>query len=112
MPDGRNDTFFEHLAEVTGRGDSSDHAPSRLKSKVYSGLMRYMAQSGPIQSVAETRATHPLCVFEEMFQITPLTGNLGSANFCRVCHARVVGEHIENAPIFWGHCPYVRFQNR
>jgi hypothetical protein len=29
-----------------------------------------------------------------------------------VCHARVLAERLEHAPIYWPHCPYVRFQNR
>jgi len=33
-----------------------------------------------------------------------------SLNICRVCHARVLAEHLENAPIYWGGCPYVEFK--
>jgi DNA-directed RNA polymerase specialized sigma24 family protein len=31
---------------------------------------------------------------------------------CRVCHARVLAEHVEEAPIFWKHCPCADFQRR
>jgi hypothetical protein len=32
-------------------------------------------------------------------------------NPCRVCHARVLGERLERAPIFWPGCPYSEFHN-
>jgi hypothetical protein len=105
------DRFFERLSGIAER-DAGDTAPSRLKSRVYSGLMARMAESGPIQSVHETRPTYGLCVFEDLVQITPLTEGIGTSNFCRVCHARILAERFENAPIYWGNCPYVRFQNR
>jgi hypothetical protein len=51
-------------------------------------------------------------VFEDLVQIAPVGESLKSRNPCRVCHARVLGENVEDAPIWWPHCPYVRFQNR
>jgi hypothetical protein len=51
-------------------------------------------------------------VFEEIVRIAPVGEAPERVNWCRVCHARVLGERVENAPIYWAHCPYVRFQNR
>ncbi len=107
-----DDLFFEHLADLAGSGDEDATAPSRLKSKVYSSLMAHMEESGPLLDVHTTRSTHRLCVFEDLVQITPLTESFGSVNFCRICHARILAERFENAPIHWRHCSYARFQNR
>jgi hypothetical protein len=30
-------------------------------------------------------------------------------NPCRICHARILGERLEKAPIFWPGCPYSEF---
>ena len=109
---GADDSFFERLADACGPdGGESVGAPSRLKSRVYSRLMKRMAQDGPIESVHDTGRTDGVCVFEQLVRITPLTEGVGSLNFCRVCHARVLAENVESAPIYWGHCPYVQFQN-
>lgn len=107
-----DDLFFEDLAGLAGSGDEDVTAPSRLKSNVYSSLIARMEESGPLLDVHTTRSTHRLCVFEDLVQITPLTQDVGSVNFCKICHARVLAERFENAPIYWNHCPYVRFQNR
>lgn len=107
-----DDLFFEHLADLTGASDEDVIAPSRLKSNIYSSLMARMEESGPLQNVQTTRSTHALCVFERLVQITPLTEDVGVSNFCKICHARILAERFENAPIYWSHCPYVRFQNR
>ena len=95
---------------VAGAGaPSADRASSRLKSRIYSKLVETQAASGPLRSLTETRK---LCVFEELVQISPVSENLKRRNPCRVCHARLLGEDVENAPIYWAHCPYVLFQNR
>jgi hypothetical protein len=88
-------------------------APSTLKSRIYSELVRLQAEQGPLLSLAECRrAGAELCVFERLVIIAPLGEAMKSANPCRVCHARILGERVENAPIWWPGCPYVRFQNR
>jgi hypothetical protein len=107
-----DDLFFEHLTELAGSGDGEVAAPARLKSEIYSSLIARMEESGPLMDVRTTRSSHRLCVFEDLVQIAPLTEKIGSVNFCRICHARVLAERFENAPIYWSHCPYVRFQNR
>jgi hypothetical protein len=107
-----NDFSFEQLANLTDSDEEGAMAPSRLRSRVYSALMARMEASGPLLDVETTQRTHPLCVFENLVQIAALRKHVGSENFCRICHARVLAERIENAPIYWNHCPYVGFQNR
>ena len=92
---------------------STPRAPSRLKSRIYSRLTLAQAADGPLLSLPETKAAgRPLCIFEELVCIAPLGEAIQSKNCCRVCHARVAGERMEDAPIYWPHCPYVNFQNR
>lgn len=88
-------------------------ASARLKSRIYSSLVQELAKSGPLLSLAETKASGAaLCVFEELVRIVPVGEAAKAKNCCRVCHARVLAERIEHAPIYWPHCPYVRFQDR
>ncbi len=88
-------------------------APSRLKSKIYSALLARQAQDGPLLSLGATKGSgRSLCVFEELVQIAPVNESVKRRNLCSVCHARVLGERIENAPVFWRGCPYAQFQNR
>lgn len=87
--------------------------PARVKSRVYSNLIRRMRAEGPLEDLAQTRqAGRGLCVFEELVRIAPVGQRPKGWQYCTVCHARILAESIENAPIYWGHCPYVRFQNR
>jgi hypothetical protein len=108
----RDDEFFETLA---ARADltraTTAAAPSRLKSKIYSTLMLQEAAEAPLASFAESKAAgRGLCVFEELVQIAPVGQKAKRLNICRVCHARVLAERLENAPIYWPNCPYVAFQ--
>ncbi len=109
------DEILERLlddAEATG-AQSHAKAPSRLKSRIYSALMRHHAASGPLLALSATRATgRGLCVFESLTSACSTDTRVEQLNLCRVCHARVLGEHVEGAPIFWHNCPYVDFQKR
>ncbi|MBM3727037.1 MAG: hypothetical protein FJW40_16640 [Acidobacteria bacterium] len=88
-------------------------ASSTLKSRLFSALCDEQASSGPLMSLAHCKsAGGKLCVFEELVAISPIGEGLKSRNPCNVCHARLLGEHVENAPIYWPGCPYVQFQNR
>ena len=88
-------------------------APSSLKSKIYSMLIARQSQDGPLLSLTATKERgRKLCIFEELVQIAPVGESAKRLNLCRVCHARVLGERVENAPVFWPGCPYARFQNR
>jgi hypothetical protein len=104
------EAFFERLAEATRPGL---RAPSRLKSRVYSALVRRSAQARPLRSLTATKeAGYKLCVFEKFVQILPVGTRLDSVNYCRFCHGRVLAETLDNAPIFWKGCPYADFQRR
>ncbi len=106
--------FFERMAKTAElAAPSSVKAPSRLKAKVYSTLVRHQTASGPLLSISDCEAGgRSLCVFEKTVEILPVGEEVKSLNFCRVCHARLAAEQMEDAPIYWPHCPYVSFQNR
>jgi hypothetical protein len=109
-------TDIEELIASTGPSlDAAPHqrASARLKSRIYSRIVQEQAASGPLLSLSETKASGTaLCVFEELVRIAPVGEDAKTKNWCRVCHARVVAERIEHAPIYWPHCPYAGFQNR
>lgn len=113
MPDREQDEKrFEQLAEaVELESFSGPRAPSRLKARIYSALMRRASAGSPLRGMAETKAAgRGLCVFEELVRIAPVGKELQSFNICRVCHARVLAENLERPPIYWGNCPYVEFK--
>ena len=84
-------------------------ASSRLKSKLLSKLMELEQAEGPLRLLSANRAEgDALCIFEHMIAALP-SEDLQSRNPCAVCHARVLGERIENAPIYWPGCPYAQF---
>ena len=107
-----DDLWFEQLVDET---DDMTHerAPARLKSQVYSDLLARMAESGPLLDLRETKtAGRQLCVFENSLTVLPLGTDIRSMNPCRICHARVLGERMEHAPVFWPGCPYADFHHR
>ena len=105
-----DDVWFKRLAEATP--PRHDGAPANLKSKVYSAIVLAMAESGGLRDLTETKeAGGHLCVFEHALTALPMATGVGSMNPCRVCHARVVGERMTHAPIFWPGCPYSEFHN-
>ena len=106
-----DDPWFRRLAEATG-DLTPERAPATLKSKVYSALTARMAESGSLLDLTETkRAGGRLCVFENMLTLLPVGAEVRSMNPCRICHARILGERMEQAPIFWPGCPYSEFHN-
>lgn len=109
-----SDRFFEELAAETDVLDSdAGQAPARLKARIYSALVQHLATSGPLLSLSATKeGGQPLCIFETVLGAVPLGQRMDSRNPCRVCHARLLAEHLESAPIFWPHCPYVHFHRR
>jgi len=104
--------FFEKaFAEADPAGQPDLRAPARLKSQTFSRLALAQAESGPLLSIAETKASgHGLCFFEELARIAPFGEKFKRRNYCRACHARKLAEMMEKPPIYWGHCPYVEFQ--
>src|SRR5205807_2591515 len=106
----QSDDEFKRVLQAGNSGLEAT-APSRLKARVYSALIREQQTSGPLQSPSNTQAAgHGLCIFEKLVQIAPIREEAKTPFFCWPCHARVLGEKIEGAPIFWAHCPYAGFQ--
>ena len=84
-------------------------APSRLKSRILSRLIQLEQTEGPLRILSDNKtAGDQLCVFEHLVAALP-SEDLQSRNPCAVCHARLLGEHVERAPIFWPGCPYARY---
>lgn len=110
----RDDNLEQLLTDAEKADNASDaKASSRLKSRIYSALMRQHAAGGPLLSLSDTRAAgRGLCVFESATSACSPGERVEQLNLCSVCHARVLGEHVEHAPIFWHNCPYVAFQKR
>src|SRR5262245_21725575 len=98
MSNPMDDAFFEKLSAATEPADGVlATAPSRLKAKVYSALLSQQTASGFLLSVSATEASgRSLCVFEKAVEVLPVGEKVKCLNFCRVCHARVAAEKIEN----------------
>jgi hypothetical protein len=104
------DQEFSQLLSDTNAVD--EHAPSSLKAKLYSALIREQQGSGPLASLsASVAAGHGICIFEQFVQIAPIGESAKSPFFCNICHARLLAESFDNPPIFWPHCPYVGFKD-
>lgn len=110
-----NDMSFQDddlglLAEKTEPNEGATRAPARLKAKIYSALIRRQEQSGPLLSLTGTQeAGFGLCIFESFWEKLPVGHAAKCFNCCSVCHARILGERFERAPIYWQECPYVAF---
>ena len=105
-----DDRWFEQLAAETRAAANDERAPGRLKSKIYSTVTATMAEAGSLLSLTDSkRAGGRLCVFEQALVILPVGTEVRSMNPCRVCHARVLAERMNDAPIFWPGCPYSEF---
>jgi hypothetical protein len=105
------DRWLERLAEATAES-LPERAPARLTSRTYSAVVAQMAESGSLLGLTETKnAGGQLCVFETALTLLPLGANVSSMNPCRICHARILGERMEHAPIFWLGCPYAEFHH-
>ena len=105
------DDFLARLSDgvdLTEPGKAS----ARLKARVYSALVQRQSETGPLRSLTATFVDGwKLCVFEQLVRISPVGEQVKARNICRVCHARVLAENLENAPIFWTGCPYVDLKN-
>ena len=106
-----NDRAFERLASLADVDTPRPaRAPAKLKSRIYSALVTELALRGPLASLTESKADgRRLCVFERAVVLLPIGDDLKRRNPCRICHARVCGEHMDDAPIFWPGCPYSDF---
>jgi hypothetical protein len=102
-----NEDLLLELAKETGALE----APHKLQARLYSALIAEQEKSGPLRSLPATKmAGYGLCVFEELVRIAPVGAAAKQPFICWRCHARVLAEHLENAPIWWPHCPYSEFQ--
>ena len=106
------DQWMERLSAGTPL-EGNEQVSSRLKSKIYSSLILALEEDGPLLPLPETKkAGRALCVFEQLVEILPAPDAVQSLQYCKVCHAKALGERVENAPIYWPGCPYCEFQNR
>ena len=107
-----DDRWIRELAAPGAQGDRADRAPARLKSRIYSALVNRLAETRPLMTLTASKACGGgLCVFEQA--VTWMGSQRAeSMNPCSVCHARVLGERLEHAPIFWPNCPYSDFHKR
>lgn len=102
-----DDQFFQSLAEPH---DATAPAPARLKSRLYSAIVRESQKKSPLRVLSETRrAGYQLCHWEEIMQLVP---GAGSVNHCHLCGMRLLAESLENAPLPWSGCPYAQFHKR
>jgi hypothetical protein len=109
MASDQDERFIQGIADVDLI--ASEPAPARLKARVYSALLQRQVETGPLASLTESnRRGDELCVFEQLVRISPVGETVKSLNICRVCHARVLAEHMDNPPIYWPGCPYVEFK--
>lgn len=106
-----DERWFERVADASGEW-TPERAPARLASRIYSAVVAKMAEAGPLLDLRDTKmAGGHLCTFEDALAMLPIGTDVRSMNPCRICHARVLGERMEHAPIFWPGCPYSEFHN-
>ena len=102
--------FIEKLASEVELTEPQ-RAPASLKARIYSALAQSQGEHGRLASLSDSKNDgHLLCVFEQLVQIAPVGEAVKSLNYCRLCHARVLGENFEHPPIYWSGCPYVQFK--
>ena len=107
-----DDRLFKLLAREPDEA-GLERAPSRLKARLYTTLIQKQQESGRLRTLAETRnCGHGLCIFEDLWERATQAQAAQSFNCCSLCHARVLAEHVERPPIYWGHCPYVTFAKK
>jgi hypothetical protein len=105
-----SDRWFEGLADVSDAEALEQRAPAKLTSRIYSTLVSELAASGPLLSLSATKEEgRRLCIFEDAIAALPIGERLKEKNPCRICHARVLAERLDRAPIFWPACPYSDF---
>jgi hypothetical protein len=105
------DPEFEFRSLLSESATKDQQAPSSLKARLYSAFIRKQQETGSLASLdASVSAGHGVCVFEKLVQIAPVGEAAKSPFFCEVCHARILAETFDNAPIFWPNCPYVKFK--
>jgi len=105
-----DEAFIQRIADDVEMSEVAP-APARLKARLYSALVERQRETGPLMSLTECHDRGgKLCVFEHLLRISPVGETTKALNICRVCHARVLAENMEHAPIYWSGCPYVDFK--
>jgi hypothetical protein len=105
------DNDLEILLRSAEAESPSTDISTRLKSRIYSQLIERMQEEGPLLGLDESAATgRALCVFEKIVELSPTGEAIQAFNYCRVCHGRILGENIENPPLYWPACPYADFK--
>jgi len=103
------DDKWDELLTASADASSAPAVSSRLKSRLLSQLVRLEQAQGPLRILSDNKMLgDTLCVFEEIIAAMP-SSDLQSRYPCNVCHARVVAERVEKAPIYWPGCPYARY---
>jgi hypothetical protein len=112
MIDGNDNRLDDALFARLASAESPEiAAPSRLKARIYSALMREATESRQLLPLAASEAAGQcLCVFERFVHSLPLPAAMDRLNYCRFCHPRWMAESIEGAPVWWTGCPYSDFQ--
>lgn len=109
MPEANWDQEFSRILREPD--NLEERAPSSVKARLYTALIHQQQSTGPLASLDTTVAAgRTVCVFEKLVQILPVAEKRKTPFYCSICHARILGEHIEHAPIFWSNCPYVAFK--
>lgn len=104
-----NDALQRILQAAESEAEAPTRVSSRLQSRIFSKLIQMEQEQGPLRMLSESRAAgEKLCVFEAAVAALP-SSDLQSRNPCAVCHARVLGERVEQAPIYWPGCAYAKF---
>ena len=106
---GENDVLQRILQAADTETDASGRVSSRLRSRIFSRLLDLEQEQGRLRTLSASRAAgEKLCVFEAAVAALP-SDELQSRNPCAVCHARVLGERVEQAPVYWSGCAYAKF---
>lgn len=99
----------ETLLAAAAHAGETPQISSKLKSRIFSQIVKLEQAEGPLRILSENQALgDSLCIFEQIVAVLP-SRDLQSRNPCRVCHARIAAEQVENALIFWPGCPYAKF---
>ncbi len=104
-----NDNLQPILLAAENAADPAPRVSSRLQSRIFSKLIELEQAGGPLRTLSQSRnAGAKLCVFEAAVAALP-SEDLQTRNPCSVCHARVLGERVERAPLYWPGCAYSTF---
>ena len=113
MSDENDDLRQIDLGQVLRAAESEaadePRVSSRLQSRIFSRLIEMQQEQGPLRTLSASRETgEKLCIFEAALAALP-SDDLQARNPCAVCHARLLGESVERAPIYWPGCAYAKF---